>query len=162
MQKSALAALLSLAIYCGASAGEHAVPAGKPVATITVPDDWKTSELDSGFEATSSDGAIYLAVSETSSDSIKECIAIMAKYLMAKGVTVTEDSRKQRERKLGSMDVVDIFWDGKDEKGAMKVSLSIVAVNPTQCVLVTSWATPANEKARAQSVLEIVQSIKKA
>jgi hypothetical protein len=162
MPKSALAALLALAICCDASAGEHPVPASNPVARITVPDDWKMSELDGGFEATSTDGAIYLAVSETSSDSIKECIAVIAKYLKAKGVTVTEDSRKQRERKLGEMDVVDIFWDGNDAKGGVKVSMTIVAVNLTQCVLVTSWTTPANEKTRAQSVLEIVQSIKQA
>ena len=127
-----------------------------------MPDDWKTSDLDGGLEATSSDGAIYLAVEDTGSDSIKECIGAMAKYLTSKGVTVTEDSRKQRERKLGQMDVVDIFWDGKGEKGAMKVSLSIVAVTKTQGLLVISWALPANEKKRAQAAFEIVQSIKEA
>jgi hypothetical protein len=162
MHKIVLAFLLSAALALPGLAGTHKVPNEEPVATITIPDDWKTDEIEGGIEATSNDGEVYLAIEETDSDSIKESLDDAVKYLKSKGVTVTESSIKQEEGKLGDMDVVDISWDGKDEDGPAKISLTIVAVTKTRGLLVIYWASPAGKKKHAPALERIVKSITKA
>jgi hypothetical protein len=162
MQKLVLAVLLSLAFCLPGLAGTHKVPRDEPVATITIPDEWKTEEIDGGIEATSSDGEVYLAIEATDSDSIKESVAEASKYLKSKGVTVTDSSMKQEDGKLGEMDVVDISWDGKDEDGPAKISLRIVAVTKTEGLLVIYWASPTGAKKHAEALTAIAKSITKA
>jgi hypothetical protein len=162
MAKSVLAAFLLATLCVSTFAGTHKVPSDEPVATITVPDDWKTDEIDGGIEATSSDGEVYLAIEATDSDSIKESVSEAVKYLKRKGVTVTDSSMKQEDGKLGEMDVVDISWDGKDEDGPAKISLTIVAVTKTEGLLVIFWASPTGAKKHAEALTAIAKSITKA
>ena len=162
MSKIALAVLLYAAVTLPLVAGTHKVPSEDPVATVTIPDEWKTDNVEGGIEATSNDGEVYLAIEETDSDSIKESLDEAVKYLKSKGVTVTESSMKQEEGKLGEMDVVDISWNGKDEDGPAKISLTIVAVTKTRGLLVIYWASPTGEKKHAQALAGIAKSITKA
>lgn len=162
VQKIALIVLASAALALSALAGTHKVPSENPFATIAIPDEWKTDAIEGGIEATSDDGEVYLAIEETDSDSIKECVAAAVKYLKGKGVTVTESSMTQEEGKLGEMDLVDISWDGKDEDGPARIGLSIVAVTKTKGLLVIYWASPAGEKKHAPALEAIAKSITKA
>ena len=154
--------MLSVALSLAAFGGTHKVPKEDPVATITIPDEWKTEEIEDGIEATSNDGEVYLAIEETDSDSIKESMEEAMSYLKSKGVTVTESSMKQEEGKLGEMDVVDISWTGKDEDGPAKISLTIVAVTKTKGLLLIYWASPQGEQKNKEALGEIAKSIKKA
>jgi hypothetical protein len=138
------------------------VPSEEAVATVTIPDDWKTDEIDDGIEATSADGEVYLAIEETDGDSVKASLEEAMKYLTSKGVTVTESSMKQQEGKLGDLDVVDIAWDGKDEDGPAKISLTVVAVTKTKGLLLIYWASPEGEKKNSEALGAIAKSIKKA
>ena len=155
---AAILATLSVSVF----AGTHKVPSDEPVATVTIPDDWKTDEIDEGIEATSSDGEVYLAIEETDGDSVKKSLEEAMKYLKSKGVTVTDSSMKQQEGKLGEFDVVDISWDGKDEDGPAKISLTIVAVTETQGLLLIYWASPEGEKKNMEALGAIAKSITKA
>ena len=159
MRKIALAVLLSVALSLPVFSGTHKVPSENPVATVTIPDDWKTDEISDRIEATSSDGEVYLVIEATDSDSIKESVGEAVKYLKSKGVTVTESSMKQEEGKLGEMDVVDISWDGKDEDGPAKISLTIVAVTKSEGLLVIYWASPTGAKKHAEALGAITKSI---
>jgi hypothetical protein len=162
MPKLVLAVLLSLTFCHPCLAGTHKVPTDEPVAVITIPDEWKTDTTEKGIEATSSDGEVYLAIEATDSDSIKESVGDAVKYLKSKGVTVTDSSMKQEDRKLGEMDVVDISWDGKDEDGPAKISLTIVAVTKSEGLLVIYWASPTGAKKHAEALAAIAKSITKA
>ena len=162
MHQLVLLAFVSAALSLSALAGTYKIPAEDPVTTVTLPDDWKTDEIDDGIEATSSDGEVYLAIEETDGDSIKASLDEAMKYLKSKGVTVTESSLKQQEGKIGEMDVVDISWDGKDEDGPAKISLTVVAVTKTEGLLLIYWASPEGEKKNMQALGAIAKSIKKA
>jgi hypothetical protein len=159
MRTTPFAVLLFAALSLPVFAGTHKVPSEYPVATVRIPDDWKTDEIDGRIEATSSDGEVYLAIEETESDSIKECADEVLKYLKRKRVTVTDNSMKQEERKQGAMDVIDISWDGKSENGPAKVNLTIVAVTKTHGLLVTYWTSPAGKKKHAETLAGIANSI---
>ena len=162
MRKLVLCGLILAALSVSVLAGTHKVPAEEPVATVTIPDDWKTEEIDDGIEATSSDGEVYLAIEETDGDSIKQSLDEAVKYLSSKGVTVNESSLKQQEGKLGEFDVVDLAWDGKDQDGPAKISLTVVAVRKTQGLLFIYWASPEGEKKNSAALEAIAKSITKA
>jgi hypothetical protein len=161
MREMLVAALLALASSLPAFAGVHNVPRDEPIATITIPDDWKTAEIDHRIETASPDAKVHLAVEKTESDSIKECVAAALKYLTSKGVTPTESSMKQAEGTLAGIEVVDISWDGKDAGAPTKVRLIIVPVTKTQGLLVIYWLAPPDEKKHADALASIARSIRK-
>lgn len=162
MRKLVLSAAIVATFCLPVFAGTHKVPSNEPVATVTIPDEWKTNDFDGGIEATSSDGEVYLAIEETEAESIKKSVGEAMKYLKSKGVTVNEDSIKQQEGKLGELDMVDISWDGKDQDGPAKVSLTIVAVTETGGLLLIYWASPEGEKKNREALGAIAKSIAKA
>lgn len=162
MQKLALTFAFFAAFAVSGIAGTHKVPEEDPVATVTIPDSWKTDEVEDGIEVTSDDGEVYLAIEETDGDSVKEGMEEAIKYLQSKGVTVDSDSAKQEQRKLGEMDVVDVSWDGKDEEGAAKISLTVISVTKTEGLLLIYWASPEGEKKHMEALTAIAKSIKKA
>lgn len=162
MQKIVLTVALAVALLVPSFAGTHKLPEEKPLATITMPDAWKTEGIEDGIEATSDDGEVYLAIETTDADNVEEAMDESIKFLKDKGVVVDQGTFKTEEGKLGEMDVVDLLWDGKDDDGPTKVSVTLVAVTKNKGLLLTYWASPDGEKKNAAALKAIAQSIKKA
>ncbi|MDQ6765830.1 MAG: histidine kinase [Verrucomicrobiota bacterium] len=161
MQKIALSLTLAAAFAIPGFAGTHKLPEDKPLATITIPDAWETDDIDAGIEATSDDGEVYLAVETTDAANVKAAMDESIKFFKDKGVTVDDSTLKTQEGKIGDMDVVDLSWDGKDEDGPTKVSVTLVAVTKEKGLLLTYWGSPEGEKKHATELRDIAQSIKK-
>lgn len=162
MQRFAPAVLVSLSLSISSFAGTHKVPEEKTVATVTLPDDWKANDYEAGVEVTSADGEVYLAVEATDAKGVKASMEAAMKYLTKKGVTVDADSMKQEEGKLNDMEAVDISWDGKDDEGAAKISLTVIEIRGNKGLLLIYWASPDGEKKHLEELHKIAQSIKKA
>jgi hypothetical protein len=111
-------------------------------ASVSIPDAWKPDTYDNGVEAVSEDGEVYLAIEAVGGDSLDKSIDDAMAYLKKQGVTVKDDTAETKEAKLGDMDVVHTTWAGKDEDGACRVTLSIVAVSKGHGLLVIYWASP--------------------
>jgi predicted ATP-grasp superfamily ATP-dependent carboligase len=69
---------------------------------------------------------------------------------------------KQEEGKLSGLEAVDISWDGKDEDGAAKISLTVIEMSGNKGLLLIYWASPDGEKKHLEELHKIAQSIKKA
>lgn len=162
MRRCTLALLISLALCSSNSAGTHKVPRGKTIATLALPDDWKANDYDDGVEVMSADGEVYLAVEATDARGVKDSMEAAMKYLTKKGVTVDADSAKQQEGKINDMEAVDVSWDGKDEEGAAKISLTVIEISGNKALLLIYWASPEGEKKHLEELHKIAQSIKKA
>lgn len=150
--------LLFMAIV-SASAGVFSFPDENPVVSVTIPASWKPSEDETGVEATSKDDEVYIDIQATNSKTVEKGIDDALAYLKDKGVTVTADSVKKQALKLNGMDVYDISWDGTDEDGACKISLSVISVTETQGLLVIYWASPDGEKMNQAALNKIAGSI---
>jgi hypothetical protein len=162
MQRFALAVLISVSLPLSSFAGTHKVPQEKTIATVTLPDAWKANDYDEGVEVNSDDGEVYLAVEATDAKGVKASMEAAMKYLTKKGVTVDADSAKQEEGKLNGMEAVDISWDGKDDEGAAKISLTVIEISGNKALLLIYWASPDGEKKHLEELHKIAQSIKKA
>lgn len=161
MKKLLFPALLSLALCAPAFAGTYKLPDKKPVVSVTLPDSWKTDEIDNGVESVSDDEEVYMAIESTSEKNVQKAMEESIQYLKKKGVVVEQDTMKQETMKMNDMDVVDISWDGKDEDGECKISLTVVGVSDTQGLLLTYWASPEGEKKHQSELNDIAKSIKK-
>ena len=132
-----------------------------PIASITVPDSWKSKEIDKGIEAQSADGEVYFAVEATDAKGLEKTIEEAVEYLKGQGVTVEESSMKQTEGSVNGMKGWDVTWNGKDKEGAAIVSLTVLAVSDDAALMITYWASPEGTKKFDKELGEILNSIKK-
>lgn len=157
-----LAVLLAAALITTPAFGKtFKVPDEKPVASITVPDSWKSKEIDKGIEAQSGDGEVYFAVEATDAKGLEKTIEEAVEYLKGQGVTVDESTMKQTEGSINGMKGVDITWSGKDKEGAAIISLTVLAVSDDDALMITYWASPEGTKKYDKELGEIINSIKK-
>lgn len=160
MKKLSLALLFALALLTPSFAKTFKVPEEESFASITIPDDWKSKEIDSGVESQSADNEVYFAVETTDAKGMDKSIEEAVKYLHEQGVTVDEKSMKQSEGKINGMDGVDVTWSGKDKEGDAIISLTILAAKKDKVLLITYWASPDGTKKHSKELEAILKSIK--
>ncbi|MEY2490473.1 MAG: hypothetical protein QOC70_2415 [Verrucomicrobiota bacterium] len=160
MKKFSLALLFALALLTPAIAKTFKLPDEGSFATITIPDDWKSKEIDKGVESQSADNEVYFAVEATDAKGMDKSIEEAVSYLKGQGVTVDEKSMKQTEGKINGMDGIDVTWSGTDKEGAAVISLSILAASKDKVLLITYWASPEGTKKHAKVLGEIINSVK--
>lgn len=137
---------------------------GTPVvAQIDLPVDWKPTAIEHGYEATSPDEELYLAVEVASVNSTEKAILEAFQFLADQGVKVDDSSVTQKQGVLNGMPVFDISAKGKDEDGEdAEISVAVAVVNETTMLLLTYWGTPAGEKTHAETLAAIAGSLRKA
>ena len=160
MKKISLALLFALALVTPAFAKTFKIPGEDSFASITIPDDWKSKEIDKGVESQSADNEVYFAVEATDAKGMDKAIEEAVKYLHEQGVTVDDKTMKQSEGKVNGMDGVDVSWKGKDKEGDADISLTILAVTKEKILLITYWASPEGTKKHDKELGAILQSIK--
>ena len=160
MKKLSLALLFALALVAPSFAKTFKIPEEGSFASITIPDDWKSKEIDNGVESQSADDEVYFAVEATDAKGMDKAIEEAVKYLQGQGVTVDDKTLKQSEGKINGMDGVDITWKGKDKEGDAIISLTILAAKKEKMLLITYWASPEGTKKHDKELGAILQSIK--
>jgi hypothetical protein len=160
MKTLSLAALFALALVTPGFAKTFKVPDEGSFASITIPDDWKTKEIDKGVESQSKDNQVYFAVEASDAKGLDKTIEEAVDFLKEQGVTIDTKTQKQSEGKINGMDGVDLTWNGKDKEGDAIVSLTILAVRKDKALLITYWASPEGTKSHAKELGEILNSVK--
>jgi len=160
MKKLSLAVLFALALVTPSFAKTFKVPEEGAFASITIPDDWKSKEIDNGVESQSADDEVYFAVEATDAKGMDKAIEEAVTYLHEQGVTVDDKSMKQREGKVNGMDAVDVTWKGKDKEGDADISLTILAAKKEKVLLITYWASPEGTKKHDKELGAILNSLK--
>ena len=160
MKKLTLAVLFAFALLTPAFAKTFKVPDEGSFASITIPDDWKSKEIDKGVESQSKDDEVYFAVEATDAKGMDKTIEEAIDFLKEQGVTIDPKTQKQSEGKINGMEGVDVTWNGKDKEGDAIVSLTILAVRKDKALIITYWASPEGTKSHAKELGEILSSVK--
>ena len=160
MKTLTLAVLFAFALITPAFAKTFKVPDEGSFASITIPDDWKSKEIDKGVEAQSKDDEVYFAVEATDAKGVEKTIEEAVDFLKEQGVTVDTKTQKQSEGKINGMEGVDITWNGKDKEGDAIISLTILAVRKDKALIITYWASPEGTKNHDKELGEILKSVK--
>ncbi len=160
MKITSLALLFALALLTPALAKTFKLPDEESFASITIPDDWKSKEIDSGVESQSADDEVYFYVEATDAKGMDKAIVEAVEYLSEQGVTVDDKTMKQSEGKLNGMEGIDVTWNGKDKEGDAIISLMVLAANKEKVLLVAYWGSPDGTKKHDKVLGEIMKSLK--
>ena len=160
MKTLSLAFLLALALVTPSFAKTFKIPDEGSFASITIPDDWDSKEIDKGVESQSADDEVYFAVEATDAKGMDKSIEEAVEFLKKQGVTIDEKTMKQSEGKVNGMDGVDITWNGKAKEGDAIISLTIIAAKKDKALLITYWASPEGTQKHAKELGAILNSVK--
>jgi hypothetical protein len=155
--------IFSCAIVCPAWSATFKVPAAEPIATVTLPEKWKSTELGENVKSVSPDGAIQILVISPERAKVAEAMGEAMRYLRGTGgITVTAESMKKDKGKLSEMDVQHVTWQAKDKNGEIKIRFSVISIAEKKPLLVAYWGSPAAEKKHRADIDKILRSIKRA
>ncbi len=162
MKKALLAAFVLALASSAAHAATLNFPSDGPVASVTIPDDWKPEETESGIQAQSPDDAIYLSMDVAGSDNIEKVIDDNFAYLKEHGVTVDAATQKETDATVNGMGVKNYEWSGKDENGDVSIALALIQPSPEKLLVMTYWGTKGEQDKHGDAIVSILSSLKPA
>ena len=152
-----LACLFASAAACAATLE---VRPSAPVAEFAVPDDWKNSRIDRGFQAISKDGEVYFWIEAYTPDEFKQILAEHDAYWKDQGVVIaSRDSRTLQENgQQVTMTTEHATWKG-DPTVLYYVEFRLGLPSHSNIVF-TYWASPEGDKTFNKEVGEVLSSLK--
>ena len=142
------------------AAKSYTIPDPNPVAVVTIPDDWDTTEIAKGIEADSEDEEVYIAIEVTEMNNVAKTIEETIVWLKNKDVVIDAATQQQSEITVNGIPGFMVKWSGKDKDGPANVSLTILVLSETKGLLLTYWASPDGEKDNLKALKGIADSIK--
>lgn len=141
-------------------ATEYKVPKASPLFAISFPDKWTVTHDAESVDGVSEDEGIQLYAQTDDSETIEASVDETIEYLVTEGVKIKADSQKKNEGEINGMKVSGINWDGTDEDGPCRVSLSFIDVGDEQVITLLYWGSEAAEKKHGKALEGILQSMK--
>lgn len=162
MKKALLAALFLALAPAATFAATLNFPSDEPVASITIPDDWKPEETDTGIQAQSPDDAIYMSIDVAGGEDVNKAIDDIFAFLKDHGVTVDPATQKKTDATVNGMSVTNFEWSGKDETGDVSIAVALVQPNPEKLLLLTYWGSQGEQDKHGDAIVGILSSLKPA
>src|ERR1700752_3663232 len=132
-----------------------------PIVSFILPDSWKPTETDAGLEATSVDGEIYIAIEYIDADSVNDVIDSTTSFLDKQGVKVEKKAKSEGDSTLNDMPISHMSYNGTDKDGPCEVSLSFLTVTHGKGLMITYWGSQEAADKHQESLVKILDSIKK-
>jgi hypothetical protein len=141
IKPSFLAALFILAAVTGANAKNFAIPDENPVATLSLPNGWKPTDIEHGVEAKSPDGDIYFSAESSSPKGFDSLMDDNVQWM--KDNKIRPDTPKPAEKDItyNGMQGHVLSWNAHDEDGATILDFIILAPTSKRLLLLTVWAS---------------------
>ena len=157
-------AALAFTLPFAAAAADFKLGDAKPLASITVPDDWSPEEFENGVQGESADGVYFFAQVVEAADGAK-AVEDALKFLEEQGVTITEvvSAPKEGETKTVNDLEIGIFdWNGKDKEGDASIQLVIynMVKENGHFVILTTWAPPEVKQGELEGYVSMLNSVK--
>jgi hypothetical protein len=140
----------------------HSIPPDEPVASLDIPDKWKTIIRGEGVEATSPDGGLHFLALPPERNKVAEGVGEMMRYIRnTGGIIVKPETVKGEPGQINGIDVQRRMWHGKDKKGEVNIRFTIFLPSKENSVIAASWGSPAAEKNNDADLKKILQSLKR-
>ena len=159
MKKFILGAVLVASLALPALAKNFAVPAKNPVITISVPDKWKTEEIEFGYSAKSPDGDVFFSVESAKGKKIDAMLDNNAEWMKENKINDKVKPEKVTMDFNGASGDV-LRYVTKDENGPTIVDFILMEGGKNTMIMVTLWASDAERKTNAAAIDSLMNSIK--
>jgi len=157
------AAMLAL-LDAPALAKTFPIPADNPIATVTFPDKWTLNDYEGGAEATSPDGAVYIAAESVAASDVKSAVEDGGAFFSKQGVGIDPKAIETKDTEINGLRGVDLQMGGNDNDGPTTVGMTLLQTNAEGKVLMLYYwgsdAGTAADKADIQAVGASIQATK--
>ena len=157
--RAAFAALLVLASCAFAKAETVEIRPKAPVAQFAIPDNWKTSHIERGVQAISSDGEVYFWIEAYRPGDLQAIIDEHNSYWKEQNVSISgSDEEKHRENGVE----VSMITEHATWKSAPTVLYYVeyhLGLRSDTSLVFTYWASPEGDKAFQKEVGDVLKSL---
>ena len=142
-----------------ALARNFAVPANDPAVTLSVPDKWKTDEIEFGYSAQSPDEEVFFFVESAAKKKLDAMMAANKKWMKENGI---DGSVKPEEREMdfnGASGQV-LRFDTTDANGKTIVDFVILNGGKNQVIMLTLWGSEEERASHKEEISAIMKSVR--
>jgi hypothetical protein len=142
-----------------ALAKNFAFPEKNPVGTVSIPDSWKTEEIDYGYSAKSSDGEIFFYVEYAGGSRVDKMLDNNTEWLKENKIT-PKGKLAEKEIEIGGLPAKLMHYDATDENGDTTVDFVFITGGSKRLIMLTLWGSEEELQANAADIEAIKKSIK--
>jgi hypothetical protein len=159
IKQVAFAAMLGCASLVPAAAKNLALPPNDPIATMWLPDSWKITKIDSGWEATSPDGAVYFSVEYAKGDRGIDKMAKQTEKWMVRNKIKVGDPKEQ-EIEISGLKSKMMSFAGTYNGDDTEVHITFVPAGNERVLMFTVWANKEEQEANESDLKKMIESFK--
>lgn len=153
------AVALALSIFTlPAVAKNFAVPDKNPAITITVPNDWKTQEIDYGYSARPKDEAIFFSVEFADARNIDKMMANNEAWM--KDNKIKKVDPVKAEAPLNGIPATIFQFKTTDGNGPTTVDFILLPAGENRMIMLTVWGNDEERATHGKELDAIFASIK--
>lgn len=134
-----------------------AFPDKNPIGTIVLPDSWKPSEIEFGWEAKSPNDDIYLSI-ELINDKLINKVATSNDAWMKDNKIQLQPNPTVEELLLGGLFAKAFIYQATDENGPTMI-YQVFVMAKKGAALITIWGSEQEQKKREKELSAIMNSI---
>lgn len=153
-----LATLVALLHFVPALAKNFAVPDKNPAITLTVPNNWKTQEIEYGYSARPPDEAIFFSVEFASARNIDKMMATNEAWM--KENEIKQVKPIQAEIPINGIPSTVFQFRTTDANGPTKVDFILMPAGNERVIMITVWGNDEERETHAKALDDIFGSIK--
>jgi len=153
------AAMLAL-LDAPALAKTFPIPADNPIATVTFPDKWTLNDYEGGAEATSPDGAVYIAAESVAASDVKSAVEDGVEFFTKQGVDIDPKAIETKDTEVNGLKGFDLQMGGKDKNGPTTVGMTLLQTNAEgKFLMLYYWGSDAGTAANKADIQAVGASI---
>jgi hypothetical protein len=153
--------LFTLILAGFASAGTYRVPEDEPIATIHIPEKWKTQQREEFVEATTPQGAAHVLVLPVEGRKIAESMREAMRYIRRSGdVKIKPEIEKPEITKLKGRQLRIVSWNAIKNKEPIEIRCYVLEIEGKP-LLVVFWGSLDAKKKYQRDLNDILESIEK-
>jgi len=152
------AALAALLMVAPVFAKNFAVPDKNPAVTITVPDDWKTEEIEFGYSVRPKDETIFFSVEFASARDIDKMMATNEAWM--KDNKIKKVAPVKVDAPLNGMPASIFQFKTTDENGPTTVEFILLSAGEKRVIMLTVWGSDEERETHGKELDAIFSSIK--
>lgn len=153
-----IAALAAALFVVPAFAKNFAVPDKNPAITITVPDNWKTQDIEFGYSARPPDETVFFSVEFADARNIDKMMATNEVWMKENNIKPVEPIKA--EVPLNGIPATVFQFRTTDDNGPTKVDFILLAAGQNRMIMLTVWANDEERETHGKAIDAIFSSIK--
>ena len=160
MKKFVFGAAALLSVLAGpALARNIAVPSTDPAATVSVPDNWKFSEIEYGYSAISPGKDVFFSVEFATKNTLDAMMKATKVWMKENGIDGSVKP-KEVEANFGGLPATVYQFNTKDDNGPTVVEFILMPAGKNRILFVTIWGSDEERAKHGKEIDAIMSSFK--